>query len=161
MSWSVFLKAHWKARAASDFFTVEVWSWSGLVTYYVLFVMKLATRRVCIAGVTTHPDTQWMLQMARQLTAAVDGILLGKRYLILDRDTKYCQAFRDFVKREGIEVIRLPPRSPNLNAYAERWVGGVRDECLFEADPDWEGDAAACAARIPRPIFTMSGTTRV
>jgi transposase InsO family protein len=99
--------------------------------------------------------------MARQLTDTVDGILLSKRYLILDRDTKRCQAFRDFVKREGIEVIRLPPRSPNLNAYAERWVGGVRDECLFEADPDWEGDAAACAARIPRPIFTMSGTTRV
>ena len=116
MPWSVFLKAHWKALAASDFFTVEVWSWSGLVTYYVLFVMELATRRVCIAGITTHPDTPWMLQMARQLTDAVDGILLGKRYLILDRDTKYCQAFRDFVKREGIEVIRLPPRSPNLNA---------------------------------------------
>src|ERR1700674_3505762 len=129
MPWSVFLKAHWRALAASDFFTVEVWSWSGLVTYYVLFVMELATRRVCIAGITKHPDTQWMLQMARQLTDAVDGILLGKRYLILDRDTKYCQAFRDFVKREGIEVIRLPPRSPNLNAYAERWVRGVRDEC--------------------------------
>ena len=56
MSWSVFLKAHWKVLAASDFFTVEVWSWSGLVTYYVLFVMELATRRVCIAGITRHPD---------------------------------------------------------------------------------------------------------
>jgi hypothetical protein len=87
--WSVFLRAHWKALAASDFFTVEVWGWSGLMTYYVLFVMELATRRVCIAGITTHPDTQWMLQMARQLTDTVDGILLGKRYLILDRDTKY------------------------------------------------------------------------
>jgi len=59
------------------------------VTYYVLFVMELATRRVCIAGITKHPDTQWMLQMARQLTDTVDGILLGKRYLILDRDTNY------------------------------------------------------------------------
>ena len=73
--------------AASVFFTVEVWSWFGLVTYYVLFVMELATRRVCIAGITRHPDEQWMSQMARQLTDAVDGILLGKRYLILDRDT--------------------------------------------------------------------------
>src|SRR5438128_1923072 len=135
MPWSVFLKAHWKALAASDFFTVEVWSWSGLVTYYVLFVMEVATRRVCIAGITKHPDTQWMLQMARQLTDAVDGILLGKRYLILDRDTKYNQVFRDFVKREGIEVIRLPPRSPNLNAYAERWVRGVREECLSKVIP--------------------------
>jgi putative transposase len=131
MPWSVFLKAHWKALAASDFFTVEVWSRSGLVTYYALFVMELATRRVCIAGVTTHPDTRWMLQMARQLTDTVDGILLGKRYLILDRDAKYCLAFRHVVKREGIEVIRLPPpRSPDLNAYAQRWVRSVHEECL-------------------------------
>ncbi len=83
MSWSVFLKAHWKVLAASDFFTVEVWSWSGLITYYVLFVMELATRRIYIAGVTKHPDTPWMLQIARQLTDGVDGILLDKRYIIL------------------------------------------------------------------------------
>ena len=139
MPWSVFLKAHWKALAASDFFTVEVWTWSGLVTYYVLFVIELATGRVCIAGITAHPDTQWMLQMARQLTDGEEGILLGKRYLILDRDTKYCPAFRDFVKREGIEVIRLPPRSPNLNAYAERWVRGVRHECLSRLIPIGQG----------------------
>jgi len=139
MPWSVFLKAHWKALAASDFFTVEVWTWRGLVTYHVLFVMELATRRVCIAGITLHPDTQWMLQMARQLTDAVDGILLGKRYLILDRDTKYNQVFRDFLKRERVEVIRLPPRSPNLNAYAERWIRGVRDECLCILIPIGQG----------------------
>ena len=139
MSWSVFLKAHWKVLAASDFFAVEVWSWSGLVTYYVLFVMELATRRVCIAGITKHPDTQWMLQLARQLTDGIDGILLDKRYIILDRDTKYCQAFRDFLKREGIAVIRLPPRSPNLNAHAERWVRGVRDECLSRLIPIGQG----------------------
>jgi transposase InsO family protein len=139
MSWSVCLKAHWKVLAASDFFTVEVWSWSGLVTYYVLFVMELATRRVCIAGITKHPHTPWMLQMARQLTAGVDGILLDKRYIILDRDTKYCQAFRHFLKREGIEVIRLPPRSANLNAHAERWVRGVRDECLSRLIPIGQG----------------------
>ena len=118
---------------------MEVWSWSGLVTYYVLFVMELATRRVCIVGITAHPHTQWMLQMARQLTDGVDGALLGKRYLILDRDTKYCQALRDFLKREGIEVIRLPPRSPNLNASAQRWVRSVRDECLSRLIPIGQG----------------------
>ena len=139
MPWALFLKAHWNVLAASDFFTVEVWSWSGLVTYYVLFVMELATRRVCIAGITKHPDTPWMLQMARQLTDGIDGILLDKRYIILDRDTKYCQAFRDFLKREGIAVIRLPPRSPNLNAHAERWVRGVRDECLSRLIPIGQG----------------------
>jgi transposase InsO family protein len=69
----------------------------------------------------------------------VDGILVGKRYLILDRDTKYCQMFRDFVQREGIAVIRLPPRSPNLNAYAERRVRGVRDECLSRLIPIGQG----------------------
>jgi transposase InsO family protein len=139
MPWSLFLKAHWKTLAASDFFSVEVWSWAGLVTYYVLFVMELATRRVCIAGITRHPDTPWMLQMARQLTDPEEGILHGKRQLIVDRDAKYCQAFRDFVKRERIEVIRLPPRSPNLNAYAERWVRSVRDECLSKLIPMGEG----------------------
>jgi transposase InsO family protein len=109
------------------------------VTYYVLFVIELATRKVCIAGVTTHPDTSWMLQMARHLTDAVDGILVGKRYLILDRDAKYCEQFRAFLKREGVEVIRLPPVSPNLNSYAERWVGSVRTECLSKLIPIGEG----------------------
>jgi putative transposase len=69
----------------------------------------------------------------------VDAILLGKRYLVLDRDTKYCAAFRDFIKREGVEVIRLPPRSQNLNAHAERWVRGVRDECLSRLIPIGQG----------------------
>jgi hypothetical protein len=76
------LKAHWKLLAATDFFSVEVWSWQGLMPYYVLFVIELASRKVCIAGFTTHPDANWMLQMARHLTDPVDGILVGKRYLI-------------------------------------------------------------------------------
>ena len=69
--------------------------------------------RVCIAGITMHPDAPWMLQMARQLSDPEEGILHGKKHLLVDRDAKYCQAFRGFVEREGIEVIRLPPRSPN------------------------------------------------
>jgi len=136
MSWSLFLKAHRKTLAASDFFAVEVWSWAGRVTYYVLFVMELATR---IAGITRHPDTSWMLQMARQLTDPDEGILQGKRQLIVDRDAKCCRAFRDFVKRVRIEVIRLPPRSPNLNAYTERWVRSVRNECLSKLIPIGHG----------------------
>ena len=116
--WSVFLKAHWKAIAASDFSTVEVWSWRGLVTHYILFVIDLATRRVVIAGITTNPNEVWMLQMARNLTDAETGMLRGTRHLIVDRDTKYSKAFRTFLAREGVEVIRLPPRSPNLKANA-------------------------------------------
>ena len=120
MPWSVFLKAHWKALAAADFFTVEVWGWRGLMTHYVLFVIELATRRVRIAGITVQPDAGWMMQMGRNLLDVFDGPLVDKRYLIVDRDTKYCTEFRQMLAREGIQVIRLPPRSPNLNAHAER-----------------------------------------
>jgi transposase InsO family protein len=133
--WSAFLKAHWRAIAASDFFTVEVWSWHGLVTHYVLFVIDLATRRVIIGGMTTNPNEMWMLQIARTWTDSESGALLGKRHLIVDRDTKYSMAFRTFLAREGVEVIRLPPRSPNLNAFAERFVRSVKSECLSKLIP--------------------------
>jgi putative transposase len=133
--WSVFLKAHWKAIAASDFFTVEVWSWQGLMTHYVLFVIELATRQVIIGGITTNPNEAWMLQAARNLLDMESGILQGKSHLIVDRDTKYSTAFRTFLAREGTEVIRLPPRSPNLNAYAERFVRSVKSECLAKIIP--------------------------
>jgi transposase InsO family protein len=133
--WSVFLKAHWKAIAASDFFTVEVWSWKGLMTHYVLLVIELATRRVAICGITTNPNEAWMLQMARNLIDSGSGALLGKRHLIVDRDTKYSSAFRAFLAREGVDVIRLPPRSPNLNAYSERFVRSIKSECLSKLIP--------------------------
>jgi len=133
--WSVFLKAHWKAIAASFFLTVEVWSWRGLVTHHILFVIDLATRRVVIAGITTNPTEGWMLQMARNLTDAETGMLRGTLHLIVDRDTKYSKAFRTFLAREGIEVIRLPPRSPNLTAFAERFVRSVKSECLSKLMP--------------------------
>ena len=139
MPWSVFLKAHWKALVAADFFSVEVWSWRGLTTHYVLFVIDLATRRIRIASITVHPNADWMMQVGRNLLDLVDGPLVAKKYLILDRDTKYCAAFRQMLAREGIRVIRLPPRSPNLNAYAERWVRSVRDECLSKVIPIGQG----------------------
>ena len=128
--WSTFLKAHWKVLCASDFLTVEVWTGRGLVTYYVLFVISLRDRLVEIAGITPRPDESWMLQMARNLTDSEGGALRGKKYLIIDRDTKYTQQFRRMIRDEGTKVIRLPPRSPNLNAYAERFVRSIKDECL-------------------------------
>jgi putative transposase len=84
----------------------------GLVTHYVLFFMDIANRAVKIAGITPHPDSRWMTQIARSLTDLNDGFLRGKRYLILDRDAKYSDAFRSVLVREGIQVIRLPPRRP-------------------------------------------------
>ena len=128
--WSTFLKAHWKVLAASDFFTVEVWTARGLLTHYVLFVMSLADRVVKIAGITTQPGEAWMLQVGRNLIDEESGALASKRYLILDRDAKYTQQFRRLVEEGGAEVIRLPPISPNLNAYAERFVRSIKYECL-------------------------------
>jgi transposase InsO family protein len=103
---------------------------NGLITYYVLFVMELATRRVQFAGVTTSPDEVWMKQIARNLTASDDGFLLGKRYLLMDRDTKFSAAFRRMLTNVDIRPVRLPPRSPNLNSLVERFWRSLREECL-------------------------------
>ena len=130
MSWAQFLKLHWEVLAATDFFTVEVATWHGLVTYYVLVVMELATRRVHIAGITPHPTAAFMQQCARQLTDPCDGFLLGTRYLIHDRDTKFTQGFDGLLKASGVEPILLPPRSPNLNAHCERFVRSIKEEAL-------------------------------
>ena len=129
-TWSQFLKAHWNVLAAADFFTVEVWAPRGLVTFYVLFVIELATRRIEIAGITPSPNEQWMMQIGRNLTDPFDGALAEKRFLILDRDSKYSKAFRNLLEEAGVEIVRLPYRSPNLNAYAERFVRSIKDECL-------------------------------
>ena len=118
MPWSTFLRAHRECLVATDFLTVEVCTIRGLVTHYVLFFMDIANRAVKIAGITPHPDSRWMTQIARKLTDLNDGFQRGKRYLILDRDTKYSDAFRSVLVREGIHVIRLPPRSPNLKVNA-------------------------------------------
>jgi transposase InsO family protein len=129
-TWRQFLSAHWDCLAASDFFTVEVCTWRGLVTYYLLFVMDLSTRRVHVAGITQNPDTRWMMQMAKNLTDPIDGVLADKRLVLIDRDTKYCDAFRHVLETAGVRPVRLPARSPNLNAYAERFVRSIKDECL-------------------------------
>src|SRR2546422_263393 len=130
MSWVQFLKLHWEVFAATDFFTVEVVTWHGLVTYYVLVVMELATRRVQIVGITPHPTAAFMQQCGRQLTDPCEGFLVGKRYLIHDRDTKFTQAFDGLLKTSGVEPIVLPPRSPNLNAHCERFVRSIKEEAL-------------------------------
>jgi putative transposase len=132
MSWTQFLKLHWEVLAATDFFTVEVATWHGLVTYYVLVVMELATRRVEIAGITPHPTDTFMVQCTRQLIDPFEGFLLGKRYLIHDRDTKFTQAFDRLLRASGVEPIVLPPRSPNLNAYCERFVRSIKEEALHQ-----------------------------
>ena len=124
------MRSHTAVLAATDFFTTDVWTPRGLVTYYVLFFMHVATRRVHIAGLTPSPNERWMTQVARNTTMADTGFLVDYRYLIHDRDRKCCPAFDDTLEDGGVTPVRLPPRSPNLNAHAERWVKSVKDECL-------------------------------
>ena len=121
-SWKTFLAAHWDSFAAADFFTVEVLTLRGLVRYVVFFVMKLKTRTVEIAGIICQPDEAWMTQVARNLTAAGDGFLRGIQYVILDRDPLYTTAFRRLLRDSGVKPLVLPAWSPNLNAFAERFV---------------------------------------
>jgi putative transposase len=116
--------------AAIDFTTIEVWTKSGLVTFYLLFVMELSTRRVQFAGCTRNPDEKWILQVGRNLTDSEEGFLIDKRYILMDRDKKYTESFRALLKESGVEPVRLPPKSPNLNAHIERFMRSLKEECL-------------------------------
>jgi hypothetical protein len=104
--------------AACDFFTTEVLTPMGLMTYYVLFFIKIGSREVHIADVTQHPNESWMKQVASNVTMEEWGFLCGQRYLL--------------IRLAGIKPSRLPPMSPNLNAYAERYVRSAREECLSQ-----------------------------
>ena len=130
MGWDTFLKAHWGAIAAADFFSLEIITRAGLVRYFVLFVIDLKTRRVEIAGIVQQPNGVWMKQIARNLTDAVDGFLNQTQYLIHDRDPLFTKQFRQTCKATGVRCLRMPKRSPNLNAFAESFVRAIKYECL-------------------------------
>lgn len=88
-----------------------------------------------IAGLTRHPHDAWIQQVARNLTDSVDGFLRDKRYLIHDRDPLFTEAFRAILRATGIKCLKLPARSPNLNAFAERFVLSIKSECLDKLVP--------------------------
>jgi putative transposase len=129
LSWRKFLRTNAASMVACDFFTVET-LWLGRL--YVLFFLELGTRRVHLAGCTANPDGGWAVQQARQFGWSLCERATAIRFLIHDRDRKFSRAFDDVFKSEGIEIIRTPFRAPQANAYAERWVGTVRRDCL-----DW------------------------
>ena len=129
-SWQTFLHAHWGALAGADFFTTEVWTWRGLITYSTVFVIDLASRRVHIVGSTPHPHDVFMQQVVRTLTTADDGVLVGHRVLIGDRDAKWSARGRGRLGEAGIHVVLTPYRAPDANAYAERFVRSIKEECL-------------------------------
>ena len=135
MPWKTFLQAHWDGLAACDLFTVEVLTLAGLQRYLVFFVIALQSRRVTIAGIHPQPGGAWMEQLARNLTDPVDGCLRRARDLIHDRDPLYTRVFGEILESAGVQPIRLPPKSPNLNAYAERFVRSIKEECLTRVVP--------------------------
>ncbi len=130
MSWRTFVRSHAHLIAAADFFTTEVWSVRGSVRYFTLFVIDIATRRVHIAGTTESPTSAWMEQMARNLTDCEEGFLVGKRFLILDRDAIFSPNFKSILRDSGVEILLTAYQAPNMNAYAERFVRSIKSECL-------------------------------
>ena len=134
-SWQTFLRAHWGAIAGADFFTTEVWTCCGLVTYFTVFVIDLASRRVQIVGSTPFPNDLFMDQVVRTLTAADEGALVGHRVLICDRNAKWSAAVRGQLDEAGTRVILTPFHAPNANAYAERFVRSIKHECLNRVIP--------------------------
>lgn len=129
-TWKEFLVRHWELIVAADFFTVEVWTRRGLQRFVVLFFIDLSTRRVKVAGIAAQANGLWMSQIARNLSDPVDGLLIGKRFLIHDRDPLFAAEFLNILAHVGIKSVKLPPRSPNLNAYAERFVRTIKESCL-------------------------------
>src|SRR3989449_3269366 len=129
-TWKEFLTRHWEQILATDFFTVEVWTCTGLQRFIVLFFMDLSTRRVELGGIASKANGLWMSQIARNLTDVVDGFFTGKRFLIHDRDPLYTKEFLASLADSGIQSVKVPPRSPNLNAFAERFVRTIKESCL-------------------------------
>jgi transposase InsO family protein len=129
-TWAQFLKTHWNIIAACDFFSVELLTPKGLIRCMVFFAIDLSSRKVEILGVKADPDGQWMMQIARNITDYENGFLKDKKYLIHDRDPLYTYDFHEILKSVGVEPIKLPAQSPNLNAYAERFVKTIKEECL-------------------------------
>jgi putative transposase len=129
-TWKEFLSRHWELIVAADFFTIEVWTRHGLQRFIVLFFIELSTRKVEIAGIARAANGLWMSQIARNLTDVDAGILTGKRYLIHDRDPLFTAEFLHMIADAGVKSVKLPPRSPNLNAHAERFVRTIKESCL-------------------------------
>ena len=139
MLWKTFLQAPWEGLTACDLFTVEVLTLAGFQRDLVCFVIALPSRRVTIAGIHPQPYGAWMEQMARNVTDLVEGCLRRARYLMHDRAPLYTRGFGEILKGGGVQPIRLPPKSPNLTAYAERFVRSMKEECLSRVVPLAEG----------------------
>ena len=133
---------------AADFFTTEVWTARGLVTYYIVFVLELHSRRVQVIGCTPYPDEAFVIQCLRQVTGEPSGLLRGGRILLCDRDPEWSRAVEQWLGTAGIRVVRTPPRAPNCSAYAERFVRSVKEECLDHVVPNRRTALASDGSRV-------------
>jgi len=129
-TWKEFLSRHREVIVAADFFTIEAWTRQGLTRFLVLFLIDRSSRKVEIAGIARQANGLWMNQVARNLSDATDGFLVGKRYLIHDRDPLFTAEFLEILEASGVKSVKLPPRAPNLNAHAERFVRTIKETCL-------------------------------
>ncbi len=123
ISWKNFIRAHRDVLVGMDFFTTEVLTLKGLTTYYVLFFIHLETRRVNLAGFTPYPDQEWMEQQARNMTMEEWGCLRGCRYLLHDRDAKFCQSFRELIKTGSVNEpsAACADRAPSGQPLPASW----------------------------------------
>jgi transposase InsO family protein len=130
MDWQQFLDSHRDVIAATDFCTAEVLEDNHLTRHHILIFIDIKTRKVSLGGIRHDPNEPWMLQVARNQTDCFDGFLNGKRYLIHDRDTLFTGKFRKLLKESGIQCKKIRARTPDMNAYAERFVQTIQQECL-------------------------------
>jgi putative transposase len=129
-SWEEFIKQHAATLWACDFFSKKVWTASGLVEMFLLFFIHVGSRRVHLAGMTAHPNAGWMVQQARNVSMFMAEQEEAPRFLLRDRDTKFTQAFDAIFESDGVEVVKVAVRAPNMNAFAERIVQSIKTECL-------------------------------
>jgi putative transposase len=129
-TWSEFITRHAATLWACDFFSKKVWTTTGLVDVFVLFFIHVGTRRVHIAGMTTNPDEQWMVQQARNMSMVFAEERAKPTHLIMDLGTSFTLRFRETLASDGLEIVRVGPKKPNLNAFAERFVQSIKLEAL-------------------------------
>ena len=157
--WREFIRSHRDLLVGTDFFTAAIWTRSELVTYYILFFIQVGSRTVHIAELTPNPNGAWMTQMARNSTMSEWGFLTHGRHLLHDRDTKFCSTFQETMKAAGVTPLKLPARSPNLNAHAEHWVRSVKEEALSKLILLGKAPSGKCSTSMA-PIIIRNATIR-
>jgi hypothetical protein len=154
-SWKELIRTHMEVLVATDFFTAEVWTLGGLVTYYVLFFIHLGSRKVYTTGLTPHPNQAWMIQIARNVTMEEWGFLAPGQYLIHDRDGKYCPAFQQIIDAAGVK--RVPLESERLRGA----LGAIRPRGVSVAAHSlWGKSLVACPHGVWHPLSSRAESSR-